>query len=230
MNVAKVALRFTAATDVGADGLPVYTPGVESVTTFHVMRDASDPPLSPASAEDIANAVYDWWLSPLDDYFAALEAFSVTTVLMDVTVTRIQPTTDDPVVVVRPYLNLSGRNESSAPPQLAPGVTLHTTVESRNGRGRMYLPAPAGSIYGSQGESDATWRDALGNVAQHLAASIRSVGASGPDPGPWVLAVYSRTLGAVHPVVRFSVAETVLTQRRRRVWPRVYHEYDLVAP
>jgi hypothetical protein len=241
VNVAKVAIVFQLG---GDDWEP-------AVCTFHVMAAASRAPFSEADMALIGERVNQWWREP-GPYTPLILGSNSTSAwftpqvkLQTVEVERIEPAGDKIVVpgenwagqlfdVDTTVFSLRARPE---PPQCCWLISLRTTVEDRRARGRIYLPATrietdAGPFpQGWSQEDQAVGRipegsvDALGGIAQGLAYFIRT---ATETEGEFVLAVYSRTYGEVHPVTHFEVQRWLRTQRRRAVMPGGWDHFDLV--
>lgn len=214
-NVAKVALRF-AWGDI-----------TDAVTTFHVKKLDSAPEIDLADRALIANAAHQWWHgdSPAFPAVRAYYPFEYM-VLADVTVWTVEPTPSDPLVstlVDEPALN---PDHQLLPPQVCWGISLRSSLDTRRGRGRMYLPAVRkGTIFElAEGRIPEDEQDWLGMQAAHLASQIYEIGAG---EGTFVLSVYSKLNHAAMAVTHFKIPDRYWTQRRRAHRPIAYQNYGL---
>lgn len=225
-NVVKLACRFR----MQPTGSDAEDPLVESVLTFHAMKADGAAPPDGVDCADLATAVLSWWNDEHGDYVPAKNWASFESWLEDVTATRVEPTPGPPVVLPDPVGDHGSEPGSVPPPQCAMHIGLRTLLDSRRGRGRLFLPSCFVSTGNILGEVPFAWRISIAKgIAGALADSIRRVQGDEENDGPWVLCVYSRVDGDAHPVIGFFLSDYYCVQRRRRVEARTYHEYGLLG-
>lgn len=216
-NVAKVAVRFRH------NGTPTFDPDpfAYSVTTFHVMKAASEPAITVAERGLIIFHTLAWWEADNGGFVNVKSAYPDMLSLMAVECRNILPTPSEPTITEL-LLPSDGTSATRGlyPPQVCHLLGLRSSVESRRTRGRMYLPAwePGDTNYRATGFIDQDGRTDLGHIAAHLAYEIRQVEA-GLEDGPFVLAVYSRVNVDPIPVTHFDIPNRVRTQRRLALRP-----------
>lgn len=219
-NVAKVAMRW------------VRSASAEFVCTFHVKKADSEPELTNDELEAIGQAAVLWWESDPPSIIVPplRDGYDERTILEDVKVHTVEPTIGDPVFVV-PTLGAGAQGEDSRvyyPPQVAIGIGLRTSLDSRRGRGRIYLPMTVhtltGDIFSPLGAVAEDRRGLHARYGASLAEWIRAIIA---DP-LLVLAVYSRVDGEARAVTHFAIPDRLLTQRRRMVEPE-YQPFGLTG-
>lgn len=108
------------------------------------------------------------------------------------------------------------------PPNIALCVTVRSTLRSRNGRGRIYLPGIGEDKVDGAGTVDNTFRNnvvsAFNDLATDLLASTHTLGmgvasfySQTENPTP----PHARAAGLFSPLSAFTVDATIDTQRRR---------------
>lgn len=218
-NVAKVAIRWVM-THVFGIGEPSQS--WDAICTFHVMKPASDPAISEEDREDINLAVIRWWMADNGGFTEVRSFYPTAVVLESVTSWTIQPSVSEPTITELVEDNAGTDSDRVVEcPQLCFGIGLRTLVDTRRGRGRMYLPASRNFLVNAfhAGFVDEGLQIDLGHIAAHLAYEVRAIQAVGVDDGPFVLCVYSRAAGDPTPVTRFEIPDRILTQRRRAIRP-----------
>jgi hypothetical protein len=223
-NVAKVSIvwRITPQDDRSEAVDPV-------VCTFHVMNREDAEPFSESDLLVMTNDVYEWWRFDFDDvspgtYQAGRIGYHESVELYKVEARVIEPAEAHELADLRgPYPGNLPDREFIQGPQTARLLTLTTDLDSRRGRGRMYLP-PREADFADQtgwiGDENAL---RIAREGAHLAARI----ARHPAPQTfWRLCVYSRVNGDPRAVTGFRGADHSVTQRRRAA-PRAYKRVGL---
>lgn len=246
MNVAKLAAVFQLG---GVDWEP-------AVVTMHAMAGESHDPITEAELEALAISVFRWWSEDgpygRNDWFFGKSAaawYPAEVKLQSIEAERVEPTLSDKIVV--PGENWAGEagdlevpgappgelRVRPLPPQCAILVKLDTTEPGRRTTGRLYLPAC--QIEMNLGPFEMGWSTAkqavgrlpeehvnqMGEQARNLAYRIRNTTETEAE---FVLAVYSRTYGEVHPVIGFGVHRWLRTQRPRAVSPGGHAPFSLL--
>lgn len=217
-NTARGAAKFVAT------GLSGGT--CESVVTFHIKAVDSREPFTIGDMALLNGAIWDWWRFGTLGFPAVRTAYSIDTALVEASSRVVQPAVGDPVIDARAPVGGADAVNAPLPPQCAVGVTLQTLEVGRSGRGRIYMPAPPDTWADGVGAHMGDGWNVAGRWAAHLAARVQAI--YGPF-GPFVLAVFSRKLGEAHAVTGFRVASHLVTQRRRRVWPRAYLDVPITG-
>lgn len=218
LNVAKVAVRWVAT---AVHGIGVPADEWDFVCTFHVMKAASEPEITAADRHELNMAVLRWWEEDQGGFVEVKSAYPPGLALVSVETRNIEPAIGDPTIadLLEPLPGNNNGLRGLLPPQCCLLVGLRTAVDTRRGRGRMYLPAYTTEPHlEAAGLVDADQRTDLGHIAAHLAYEVRSVYA-GVEDGPFVLAVYSRAGQDATPVTHFEIPNRIRTQRRRALVP-----------
>lgn len=224
-NVARVALTFRVETAVADPSALLQT--ALSVVTFHVMSGDSDPVIDEEIREEILFHTLAWWNAGNGGFTEAKSIYPSSLELVAAECRTILPTIGpvNEAAILEPYPGTSATH-SLHPPQCALILGLRTAVDSRSGRGRMYMPAwrPGDPVLGIVGYVDTNQRQELANIAAHLAYEMRQVVT--PE-GPYRLSVYSRALTDPAPVTHFEISDRICTQRRRGIRPLIHTHYGL---
>lgn len=108
--------------------------------------------------------------------------------------------------VIAPVAGTGGGNQ--LPHEVSVVVSLKTSIASRRGRGRMYLPAPAYGSLTTSGRLDFTIRDDIAQAAATYCAT--------DAVNEMVAVVASKTGSLLTPVTQVRVGDVFDSQRRRR--------------
>jgi hypothetical protein len=230
MNVAKVEIHWQL------DGT------LDIFSILHVKSVDSHVPYTEAHLEQIALGVDAWWHGGSQPPFKfGSSLYTPQVVLYDVTVTRILPTESDPYILpvgvagIFQPIQVPGTNPEGLPwpPQVCWLIGLRTAVDTRRGRGRVYLPSrfargPLDNVdtFRAMAARGQVWDEDLadlGKTAATLHAELFEAGAS----GEFVWCVYSEVAGESYAVTHFEVANFLRTQRRRAFRPSPHTAYGL---
>lgn len=167
--------------------------------------------------------------------------YTAQVVLEDVTVTRIRPTLGTPFTLFvgtagtfNP-IQTPGTNPEGLPwpPQVCWLIGLRTALNTRRGRGRVYLPArfargpfddvTAFRAMAARGQVWSEDKTDLGHCVATLHAELFEAGAS----GEYVWCVMSEVDNASYAVTHFAVADFLRTQRERAFTPTTHTLYGL---
>lgn len=200
------------------------------VFTCHVSRSASADDFTIADQDDMLERLYSWWWVPgtgdEPPSVALRETVDCELSLLRVTVTPGYPLGDTRELFPDPDYAQGTRDVASMPypPQCATVIGLRTATDTRQGRGRMYLPCSVEEAEIATGHVSPGRADSYGLVIALLASRVRG---EPIDPVPAVLSVWSRVAGDAESVLHFEVASRLGTQRRRAVTPVGHRAYGL---
>ncbi len=175
---------------------------------MHAGQPAEVP--TPWTAAEVASIAEAVWTATTNGAtgFIGEQTHDITE--LSVRVTDLSTSSGPQFTTVHPAVNGAAAG-SSAPPADAVVVSLLTSLRSRSGRGRIYVPGfPAGSL------------DAHGAISAPLAAYMESAVAAldaalTASTAHARLAVASRRLGTYHNITGQHVHPLVRTQRRREL-------------
>lgn len=170
----------------------------------------------PLPAESVAQAVRSVWAVRINTI-----VFSDELSIPLIHARRIKPTAGVPSTIIlgtvaNPAINGGG----SAPPVPSTScglISLYTNLNTRNGRGRLYIPG-IDRVQQNDGQLIAGALVDWETFADDLEDEIVAVG---PDTGAWRFAVYSRELGTAENVVQTIAHTNLATQRSRRNFPGI---------
>lgn len=118
-----------------------------------------------------------------------------------------------------------GMSSHTIPTQIAGVVSLESAYDGPTGRGRFYVPVPAGTVDGSglwDTTSQAAWRDRAKAFVDAINATVQGQAWGAPDSAYGRVCVASGGSAvkglapALHPVERVGYGRVPDTQRRRR--------------
>jgi len=240
-NVARVIVRF---------GLADHT--LTSNLLLHVKAADGHDELTDEDRQKIGAATVEWWELDGASYGAVASAYPSQITLDEVVVTNVEPAlSDDTITVTGSYAGTFTNIFSGAlitqrymlPPQCSFLIGLRTTLDTRRGRGRVYMPAhmtfsavgvfPLAEIEKPDRDAMAIgYVNGIGTTQEdvaHIASRIAEAYYNTPDrdPGEFVQCVYSKLDHVGRAVTHFAIAEHVRTQRPRALHPSPHAEYGL---
>ena len=225
VNVARFAAHFAQG---GGGGT-----AAEIFVTFYTHRASVLDPYDEASIRLICGHFVKWWEfgdADLDEPTVNQPSldYSGETRLVSVEGFRTEPTIGGLFVedVDPPSPGLFD-SDGPGPPQCAVGISLRTALDSRRGRGRIYLPCIRSGAYNAAGEiqpllSSLAAEDGNMTVAKWGAALWRRIGDAGGSTPDDRLAVWSRADEIARTVSEIRAPQVLLTQRRRRIPTLLY--------
>lgn len=227
-NVARLIVRFGVVADT-------LLPNV----ILHVQTVASRHAIDEDDMAALAVATSDWWETDGADYGAVQSVYPADIKLNEVSISRTQPTVTDEFVfplggAAGTFVNVPSLvRQVLLPPQVSYMIGLRTALDSRRGRGRIYLPAfmtitgpgtgpPADSIaLGLLGDAN----ERIAHIGSRIAEAYYNT--PGFDPGTFVLCVYSAVDQIGRAVTHFAIPQHARTQRRRALHPSPHSNYGL---
>lgn len=167
------------------------------VTTMHSQSELG--------IDNVSNAWADFVTGFFTDTMQDL--WSTTTGVHEAITDQLDPITGKNVAQITDVANVVGTGTgATVSPRTCVVVSLKTTLPTRAGRGRMFLPSPDSSHYATTGElTDATATAIASGFASKLTI-FRGVATP---------VIYHRSTKTGTPVERIRVSTTLGTQRRR---------------
>jgi len=149
-----------------------------------------------------SSAIGEWWTDADGLYTSDVKIIETTTATLD------QPTGKQITKAMTAH-TLAGVDVAGVllPPQLAVVVSLRTSLASRAGRGRFFLPGPSSGALSAGKLSAAT----VGTLSTAVGTMFAALSASSLQP-----VLYSRKAHTVNDVISYDIGNVMDTQRRRR--------------
>ena len=168
----------------------------------------------PIPAQTVAEMVYNEWFTR---YGSLL--FSDESNVVLITARRIKPTAGVPATLIigaAGFPAIVGTGVGSPVPSTSAAlISLYTDLNTKNGRGRIYLPGVQSAAQ-NDGQLTAAQLGELNAFADDLESDFVAVGGG---TGEWHCTVYSRTLGTDELVVQAIGHSNMASQRGRRNFP-----------
>lgn len=227
-NVARIIVRFGIVDDTLLPNLLLH---VKTVDSRHAIDDDDMAALAVATS--------DWWEVDGASYGAVQSAYPSDIKLNEVSISRVKPTVSSENIypmggAAGTFVNVGTLVRAVLlPPQVSYMIGLRTSLDTRRGRGRIYMPAvmqitSAGSGPPAANIALGLLGDANERIA-HMASRIAEAYfyTPGVDPGTFVLCVYSAVDGVGRAVTHFAIPQHARTQRRRALHPSPLSNYGL---
>lgn len=192
-----------------------YNVGSERTMNVLHMRE-TQVCTDPIPAESLAQAVRSVWATR---YNTILFSDEVNIPLIHAR--RIEPTAGVPSTIIlgtaaNPAISGGGVGPP-VPSTSAALISLYTDLNTRNGRGRIFIPGVERTLQ-NDGQLTILALPVLEAFAGDLKSEFVAVGA---DTGNWRVAVYSRELGTAQNVTQTIGHTNLATQRSRRNFPGI---------
>lgn len=220
---------------------------IDMFSLIHAQAPDSQDPYDDEDLFKMATAVGFWWDAPSAGAEKMCGAYSPEVVLQTVDARRIQPTDSDWITVdysspgtadgftipAEPQ-GLVAITVNALPPQVCWCITLKTQLDTRSGRGRLYLPATQFIFEHPLGQEPSEDTLATGQVWSQIQeqfrgriANLRNELFLGPPEGRYVMSVWSRKHEQAFAVTGYAWSDYLRTQRRRTVRPGTWNEFGL---
>lgn len=170
--------------------------------------------LDPVPAETVGNVVYTEW-----ELRVPTILFSGQTNVVLINSRRVFPTAGVPSTLIIGSVGfpaIAGTGAGDPVPSTSAGlISLYTDLNTKNGRGRIYLPG-IDVLAQNDGQLTAAALLELSLFAEDLNDDFPAIA---PGTGQWHFVVQSRTLGLANEVVTAVAHSNLASQRGRRNFP-----------